>query len=484
MTNSTFAVIIGVDNYTAYDSSGESNLRGAVNDANWWWRFCTRHLHLPPDNIKLLLAPGDPDASGFPVQAGSATRQDIVDALDWLKGKMTGSDTSGIFAFSGHGAGVQVGQSAVGESAAICPSDTRLLGSSIEGVLTMAEIQDQLGKKTLANVTFSIDACYTTSAAGGLGRSLTPHASLDTMHELVDGRLMLACAPWQASYELQARDAWHGAFTYSLLSLAEQWTVKHDGEGHAWLNVSYGDLVYRAHRMIDVLGVDQTPTLVGLPRVSLLPVFRAGLGLPPEGTSSNPDVTRPTSQVSAGSEDVRGYRLAIRDRFGTWRNVANCHVAGTSHTYSSSVSFQAGMEYWTLIGELDEDDVFENGVCTLQGIRMKLIYAGDWPSTAPLNPANATIQPVACSYSSGAPESSPNQSGIFRRKTQSTNTPNGIQVQLATPANDKTQLESVIWWREENNPGPWFSHLDVTGMDWFIYDLGSTDGLLYNDESV
>src|SRR5262245_32103779 len=107
------ALLIGVDDYTAYDASmnlppDTSNLRGGRNDAVAWYAIA-RALGIPADRITLLTSPiltlADlpPGAEGTTL--GPATRSAILTAIDALGERLDGGDPAqGLLSFSGHGA--------------------------------------------------------------------------------------------------------------------------------------------------------------------------------------------------------------------------------------------------------------------------------------------------------------------------------------------------------------------------------------------
>src|SRR3954469_8578964 len=94
-TNLGYALLIGVNDYSAYDASqgkskGTSDLPGSVNDARAWWTFCTAMGFLP-ENVRVLTSPGIhgeklPGATEHTM--GEATERAILEGVKWLAEKL------------------------------------------------------------------------------------------------------------------------------------------------------------------------------------------------------------------------------------------------------------------------------------------------------------------------------------------------------------------------------------------------------------
>lgn len=290
-----YALHIGINRYVRYAANGSSNLRGAVNDAHRWRKYTRHDLGVPDARARVLID-------------GAATRQGILDALVWLR-EQVGADGrgSGLITYSGHGTAMDAtGGANIGRTAALCPSDVAIEGDELVHPISLSELEDVLGPAA-ANTTIVLDACYTrVPNPARPSRALGTGAAPD-VHDRVESRLILGCEPWGQSYEMRSGGNWHGAMTFSMLTLLEQWTVKRSA-GVVYANVSYGDLVYRTHEQLGVLGVEQTPILLGEPRSALIPFLRPGREIAAGSTSPVPDVRRPGSQLGAGDGST-GYRI-------------------------------------------------------------------------------------------------------------------------------------------------------------------------------
>ncbi|MCB9743625.1 MAG: caspase family protein [Alphaproteobacteria bacterium] len=108
----SFAVVVGVDDYRAFDPSGVSDLSGACADAEAMVEMLLG-VGYPRENVRLLLARRRAATSA------GATRAEIMEALAWLASMLSQTHSScGFFGFAGHGA-MQKGSEHV-----LCPQDT------------------------------------------------------------------------------------------------------------------------------------------------------------------------------------------------------------------------------------------------------------------------------------------------------------------------------------------------------------------------
>lgn len=328
--NPVFALIIGVSDYTAYDPSGARDLPGAITDADSWADYCRHSLCL--DNQHLLKLS---DADG----AVATERSSIIHGLQWLGeqlGKQEGvNDASALLTFSGHGLTFEhTGNDNIAEglSLALAPSDIEagfeaaLLFSHIEEILfkaaaaarfgdadTLTDAQSAEVYAILENITAVFDACYS-----------RPSGSIATVRALSEGpvpqlpqlkvfsRLVLGAHLWQTAYEIQTAGVWHGAFSYALVTMLDQWRVQSDAQTPVWyVHAAYGDIVFRARSLLTTLGMpDQTPTLLGTQNnLALVPFLRPGKAVNPDWTSVEPD--GPKTREEFSTENTSGIIIDV-----------------------------------------------------------------------------------------------------------------------------------------------------------------------------
>ncbi|MEM7249526.1 MAG: hypothetical protein AAF533_29730 [Acidobacteriota bacterium] len=499
MTNHTFALLIGVNDYSRFDPSGRSDLAGSVNDARRWHALCREHLRVPKAQVRVLASPRRDDPAPLPESTTPATLANITEGLSWLTAEMTrvrreGGQASGLITFSGHGTTVQHPENAeLGLSAALCASDThRDESGDLVGVITLAAIEALLAE-VASDVTLAIDACYTSSSPLK-SRSLPGLGPVEQLATTITSRLMQGCALWEECYEIHAGDAWHGAFTYSLLTLLEQWTTV-DGDDVTYLNASYGDVVFRSHSLVDILGVHQTPTLSGPSQVSLVPVLRPGLAIEPNGTSPEPDVRHAGMQLSPGTSGYRIYDIKVSNTRGKQVTVAQVLAANNaSPGYSpGGWQFTNGTEYWQPTPNLAATDIYDSdGNCGITGFEVELSQ-GDtqWDANDPPTGWDGSEQqdPVtpgtagSCSWSSGKPPGvTPGQgqySNQYHGASGDTALPTAMMASfspVSTPLGSQTTtLEGIYWYSTSSNSGPWFDDETKAG-DTDVMDTEGANG--------
>src|SRR5580700_3439463 len=105
--NDGYAVLIGVDDYSAFDASralprGTSSLAGSVNDVRVWWKQC-RLLGLTPAQIRVVTSPpiAYTELEGARSEnVAPATEAEIRSTLGWLAEKLgQPSQPSGLLTF-------------------------------------------------------------------------------------------------------------------------------------------------------------------------------------------------------------------------------------------------------------------------------------------------------------------------------------------------------------------------------------------------
>jgi hypothetical protein len=345
----TFALVIGIDDYSHFDPTGRNDLRGAVNDAHRWQGFLTGRLGVPADQLRLLTS-------------GDATRDAIRAGVAWLVEQLqtAGPDAAGLVTFSGHGAGAaDTAQARLGLTDCLCPADVEVTADGLlDHTISFANLQHWLQahddaaadprERLSSRVTVILDACYGVQTQGPRVRSMGATAGADGEQRAseVTSRLLLGCQPWSESYELVAHERYHGAFTWCLLTLLERWTTRTEA-GQTFVNVAYVDLVHRVRSMLDVLGVPQAPWMLGPPYASLLPFLRGAAELTGDATSTTPDEPLPGSQIESplGTQNIR-----ITTITGTWAGPVTGTVAICAEVLSSQTvngyALVGGLENW------------------------------------------------------------------------------------------------------------------------------------------
>lgn len=359
MTNPISAVIIGVSDYRAADPSGRSDLPGARNDARRWRIYCEGALGLGPEQLRVHA-----DTEG---DLGT-DRASLVASLRWLAAELgSGRAESGLVTFSGHGLTtehVAGGGTDEGLSLALAPSD---LSAAHEGAMSFVQVEEILHRALeaslreqgevshqnlsaratalLQDITFCVDACYAEDdRPGGAGRGLGPRRKAAPVK--VFGRLLLASQLWQTAWEVRVAGEWHGAFTYALTSVLEQWARgSDDGTAVRYAQAAYGDLAFRTRTLVHVLGFeDQDPVLLGTAHnLALLPFLRPGLEVQRGWTSAQPNGARRREEFSAGQGDAV---VVLEFKVGAGRLAMAVLTGAATVPAQWSEDFASSFEYW------------------------------------------------------------------------------------------------------------------------------------------
>ncbi len=354
-----YALIIGVEDYAAYDRSmdlpaGTNAVTGALNDAKTFVRQCTS-MGLAPERLRVItsprLSPEDLGPEGRGVTLGDATHDSIVAGITWLAQAISGAEPSaGLLTFSGHGT-----QSS-GVGVALCPSDTT---GSLEQLVHVAELRRQIGRGKVAdNLTMLLDCCH---AQVGADRGTSLRARLRALPEGVDPeklgvaeRVIAACGRDQVSESSQFGGRRNGAFTWAITSAMGQWKAV-DEDGVTRLDVAYGELVRRTRALLEALSFTQVPVLSGPPGVATLAFLHPGLSRHPGEVDREPDAPRGHRQLDAGQKGFRSYDVSIVDATGALYAIARVIVTNTSGTFyytaqgvhgTATMAMSAGVEYW------------------------------------------------------------------------------------------------------------------------------------------
>ncbi|MFO0755038.1 MAG: caspase family protein [Byssovorax sp.] len=303
-----YALIIGVEDYSAYDksvdqASGTSDLPGARNDARAMFQQCVA-MGLSPERIRVLTSPplaaADLGQGADRATLGEATQAAIVDGISWIarvvdcEGK-----ASGLVSFSGHG--VQ------DHGLALCPADTT---SSLDEVIRVAEVFRRIGARAASeNLTWVLDCCH---AEVGRVIGMPLRARLQTLVANdaagpADERVLAACERDQVSIYSLFSGVRMGAFTWALTSAMSQWRTAVAQDCVAHLTVSHGELLKRTRALLASLSYPQEPVFTGPPCLDQLALLQAGVEVHEGWTTSEPNQVRSKAQLQPDTYELSYY---------------------------------------------------------------------------------------------------------------------------------------------------------------------------------
>lgn len=267
------AVLIGVDDYSAYDASvgnapGTSDNRGARNDVRTYVHLC-RALGIAPEEIRVLTSP-PLDAAELGIgEVREATRAEILEAGEWLAQGIEATGGKGILSFSGHG-------DAGPDGLLLCPTDVS--GAELDQAIPLSRLGSRLSSLCdESNITFFLDACHAGGDAQGGTHTRTlrgrPMDHTPTRYSDDGGPLVVAaCRADQTSAEAAFDGVWQGALSWAVRTVLDRWTVRmHHGD--TFIDISYADLVHRVGALLDALTFTQVPEHDGPASLQPLPLF-------------------------------------------------------------------------------------------------------------------------------------------------------------------------------------------------------------------
>lgn len=274
-----FALLIGIDDYRAYDPSGASDLHGSRGDVAGWWAL-TRQLGVPAANVRICTSPKlSPDALGEGAADATfteATHAEIEAALRWLAASLDGErGTKALFTYGGHGA-----MTAAGEI--LCPSDVRRVGDTLDNALpvrAVAAILDQRAKRT--RITAFVDTCHTPAPLVPGASRVRTLTGLDALadatpdaHRALGDLVLSSSGTGQPSFEIPLAVGVRGAFSWAAQTLLARWGTAEAADG-ASFGLTYGDICLRSGMMLAPLAIEQRPVFVGDPRAAGWRAFSA-----------------------------------------------------------------------------------------------------------------------------------------------------------------------------------------------------------------
>jgi hypothetical protein len=243
---------------------------------------------------------------------GAADRAAILAAAEALSAALSKGGAEGLVTYSGHG--VVAGHSAQeieGADLAICPEDVaRQPDGSFDRVIRFGELAEVFTRHGVRDaLTIFLDTCYSGSGDADapparhlLGNQASPLAASVTKalaaeaDAVMASRLILGARHWKPAYEVRTGSGYRGAASFAMTTLLEQWSTK-SADGVTYFNVSYGDLIHRARRVIEALGFDQQPFMWGQRELDDLPVLKHGLAVTPGETSEAPDGHKDSREI-------------------------------------------------------------------------------------------------------------------------------------------------------------------------------------------
>ena len=389
--NEAYALLIGVDDYSAYDASaghakGTSDLLGSRNDVLAFFRTC-RDLDIPAAQIRVLTSPKLDLAllPGVPAEnVGVATEEAIKEGARWLSEALRDGRGTGLLSFSGHGDKLDRGE------LAICPADTR--GPALAGAIRFEELRGVFAEAgALGNLTCVIDACFAGAALDPsaprerrtlslTGRAATEPATAGAL-DLGD-RLIAAARPDQAAFQARFSGEHRGAFSWAVGATLDQWTSVKDADGTR-KSLSYGELVTRAGRLLETLSFAQEPVLAGPENVGDLAFLQRGSS--PLSTSAEPDAARAPLQIDPGF-------LTFRKVVLTLEMVPPVVLAEVFAIHTTTGSYTAGNEYW---------NVNKDAVANLGGEAIAISYTDystGTPSPTAFAHAQSFVEPIGLTW--------------------------------------------------------------------------------------
>lgn len=388
------ALLIGVERYRKFDSSGARDLRGGRNDALVFWKVCRRlgyrfirvlttprltrddivraelelaaetdssqtaeqiaarvdawnlfdidqvaplHAHSTPEQA--LEALESFDKRDLHAYLGEATSADVAAGVEWL-GEMLGAR----MAFQWHDwrlekTWVQPGLLTYSGHGArqdaelyLCPSDT---GPRLERALSFAGLRGTFEALNAdKNLTAVLDCCFAGATRGERAvTSLADDGQPAPSARDIAARVFCAAPRDEQAHQAVLGGRWHGAFTWAFTVALEQWKTA-QSDGFRYATVSHAELLVRTRMLLSALSFRQHPVL--LDDIGGLSVFQRA-----EANVGAPSVT-PTADRRGVQADPTGDFGFRYYRFMDSRQ----KIVGELISNQNHPSMKADTEYW------------------------------------------------------------------------------------------------------------------------------------------
>ncbi len=389
LTSNTFALIVGVDDYSTFDASmgsgrGTSDLKGARNDARSWLALCDYFL-VPPENVRVLTGPVlDESEVAEGVTRGLADAAGIQAGLDWLAEELgADANAAGVVFLGGHAIFERSSSRGRRLQAGFAPTDMTGVvereGDDAEisygNLVDLIALKEQF-RGVSENLSCFFDFCSSpnlppalSALQGAIGRRTGQWPGMGS-------RLVSATEPDQESVELVLDGRWQGAFTWAVRNVLMQWDVRLQ-DGVVRSTMSYGRLVKAVNAVLNGLGYEQDAVFSGAAK--RLAVFQPGLDVELDTLSKTPDAVHGGRQLDGGT--AQGFRVLYflsgpnpqPDQFG---NMIGMVVA--TKVSSPSGNYAGNAEYFRF--DSSQVNKLDDG-CTM------FVADGDWETVDANHPA-------------------------------------------------------------------------------------------------
>jgi hypothetical protein len=459
----THALLIGVDDYSTFESNGGSNLKGSRNDVVLLASYCMEVLGIQAENIHVLttpkMSPEDFQKRMIPpeiepnkskswleslsrVTLGRATKANVKDGLDWLLAMSKESAGAALFAFSGHGAW----SSKAGPL--LCLDDTTQ--GFTDGVLALKDLGAAIAKARARHKLIALfDCCHVAASprSSRLQGKALPH--LGTSQHIVDDqdlfnvsdRVILGASLGKEAFQMRL-GRWHGALTFALVTAAERW----QGENEV-SHGSYKHVLKRAKGTLKALGVPQNPEFWVAIRQSPFLGVKAG------PTQREPDAAQEGAQLTP---DFRYTINAINNESEV--TIAWIFATTTTAVSVNGTSLLKNKESWYVddgaLANLDSADHI-----TITTTKLETSY--DIPST--FSQSFTSAESVDWTQSLPLPDGAKNY--FFDGTSASTPSVNPMMwVVFSIPMSGDPSLTHVQWWVSKAPADGTFNPGDESGI--------------------
>jgi hypothetical protein len=454
LSDKSSALIIGINDYTAFDGTGASNLKGSVNDAAAVARLCLA-LGMKRDDVHVVSSQVDGESPDLlEVKRNEDTSQKGIYAeIEWLKGQLE-AGRPGLLWYSGHGAHTTK------DGLLLCPSDTT--SDLSNNTIPFSALRSTF-KGVADNLTVVLDCCHGGSVTDHLGRTSTTLGGDPKPDDIADDEMeigaivLTACAVGEQTQQSSFASHWHGAFTWALLSVVDQWQ-KAQQSGNVRIDLTNRELIKKATVLLDALDFEGSP--------QIYPRGAGGLAVLQQGyqamaTVDRPDGERPGIQLQP---DMR-YDILLP-------NIGNMFVyaikAGKQVRFKNSdgttmlfpeTAPTADTEYW--FDSIDWTKFQYNSCPTSITIR-SLVLQTD-PNNSNVYEVNESMPCAKTTYNSpcdasstwrqqppsptGAPTRA-NGSGAYYFRNSSTSPTMVLEIDT-----DGTSTTKVVWWNSSQSTG-------------------------------